>query len=1004
MQDAGTPGAVSTTGPEHRNLSQWSSIRESKEAPPLNGKSAVRPERVSDVEHQQPTASTQDQRLSRSVSAPRSLPHRREWAPDRSPLQKLELTLQDITKEEKRAQLEEAELLAREARAGRASRRSGRMGDDVALAQPNGVHRGKLDHLAEAGLVRSLSSKQKDRILRSATIASRKPIDTAEVKDYNEGGGFEYQEQQYRELRPPDGPFSSDATRRTTSRKVAPQHGTPTFSNDGDQSDSGSRDSTGLGRGNAGSALPDPNSQGLKKVFPVKQSFQEYQNGNPRTGTKSEPSAQPTTRGLSTGNAGSLGNATARSIQNGYSRRDPVPLDSPQYRKAVNLKTPDYGDQSRAGAYEAGPKTTSLSSSRPAGTGSGTGFVQLTATDLNIEPETKAGRGSHEKAWWEGGSTTKASKGSKSRRRDRVSDDIWQNIADNQDNGMHIPNQSSHFDVPIEHLSEISRRDYMVFPVRKYTRHRADTKTRWRVQRRNKSGFPDRRYSKIGLDLASSVHVVAARPYSYTCPHLSKHDIFHPFHVCPPKSDKELTRSMRSIRVRSVAEPSSFTPPLYLKCGPLLRYLGIRQESGLSTQPQTTNSAAAMREIWRGSIMIVTTDSDSSYEPAPMLRLFSQPMTLLPPPPAMLDASDVQLPPEYVDPIAGFPKLSRTGETVYVKPVDHLEEEKDLSKIETDEGLFEGTRNPAGTIAGGSNGTPRLQNPPQKHGQVEALDGEKLGMFKEVKGYRLHMENGITFWRFLVEIELGSQQTRIAYRINQGPAVGFWVPAKGKTMNMMFHSCNGFSLSVDPDQFSGPDPMWRDVLNAHQSRPFHVMIGGGDQIYNDVVMRQASHFQTWLTIRNPMHKRLAEFSLEMQEELETFYLERYSMWFSQGLFGMAAAQIPMINIWDDHDIIDGFGSYPHHFMSSRVFSGLGNVAFKYYMLFQHHSLSTETSNDEPSWLLGPSPGPYIDELSRSVFMFLGAKVAFLGLDCRTERTVSLRSTKLIFLLTFLKEG
>jgi phosphodiesterase/alkaline phosphatase D-like protein len=42
----------------------------------------------------------------------------------------------------------------------------------------------------------------------------------------------------------------------------------------------------------------------------------------------------------------------------------------------------------------------------------------------------------------------------------------------------------------------------------------------------------------------------------------------------------------------------------------------------------------------------------------------------------------------------------------------------------------------------------------------------------------------------------------------------------------------------------------------------------------------------------------------MQEELEQFYLERYAMWFSQGLFGMASSQIPMINVWDDHDIID----------------------------------------------------------------------------------------------------
>ncbi|KAI9871924.1 MAG: hypothetical protein M1830_002290 [Pleopsidium flavum] len=171
------------------------------------------------------------------------------------------------------------------------------------------------------------------------------------------------------------------------------------------------------------------------------------------------------------------------------------------------------------------------------------------------------------------------------------------------------------------------------------------------------------------------------------------------------------------------------------------------------------------------------------------------------------------------------------------------------------------------------------------------------------------------------------------------------------------------------------------------------MIGGGDQIYNDAVTQQTTLFREWLSIKNPHHKHSTPFSAEMREELETFYLERYSMWFSQGLFGMANSQIPMINIWDDHatsneeiaDIIDGFGSYPHHFMSSPVFTGLGAVAFKYYMLFQHQSVPDEAQADEPSWLLGAAPGPYINELSRSVFMSLGRKVALLGLDCRTER-------------------
>jgi len=96
-------------------------------------------------------------------------------------------------------------------------------------------------------------------------------------------------------------------------------------------------------------------------------------------------------------------------------------------------------------------------------------------------------------------------------------------------------------------------------------------------------------------------------------------------------------------------------------------------------------------------------------------------------------------------------------------------------------------------------------------------------------------------------------------------------------MNVMFHSCNGFSLAVNPNLFSGPDPLWRDVLSKHQSKPFHVMLGGGDQIYNDAATRDTELFKEWLHTKNPEHKRKADLSRDMQDELEDFYLNRYSM-------------------------------------------------------------------------------------------------------------------------------
>ncbi|WYZ44155.1 hypothetical protein EsH8_VII_000591 [Colletotrichum jinshuiense] len=426
--------------------------------------------------------------------------------------------------------------------------------------------------------------------------------------------------------------------------------------------------------------------------------------------------------------------------------------------------------------------------------------------------------------------------------------------------------------------------------------------------------------------------------------------------------------------------PTRFKPPLYLKCGPLLRYCGLKHEK---VPARNKSTAINERTLWRGSVMIVTQDSDSSYDIAPTLRLFAQPIELLPPPPQEI-SGEQGLPPEYVDPIAGIPKLGRRGETLYVRPVEHLEEAKDLSRDETDNGLFEKTRSPPDYTP--PDGSPDLPGSFASRRKRVEIDGEKVSKYKDVRGFRLHAERGCTFWRFNIEIELREISQRIAYRINRGPSMGFWVPALGESMNIMFYSCNGFSASVNPDDFSGPDPMWRDVLNTHQSQPFHVMIGGGDQIYNDCLMDQSKQFREWLMIKNPLHKHNSPFTPTMQNELEKAYLERYCMWFSQGLFGLANSQIPMVNMWDDHDISDGFGSYAHHDMNSPVFSGLGNVAYKYYMLFQQQSVPDETEATEPSWVLGSNPGPYINELSRSLFLELGSRVSLLAVDGRTERT------------------
>lgn len=206
----------------------------------------------------------------------------------------------------------------------------------------------------------------------------------------------------------------------------------------------------------------------------------------------------------------------------------------------------------------------------------------------------------------------------------------------------------------------------------------------------------------------------------------------HPVHLNAPRTKEErkdaLIRSyILAIPARPAPEPKTFTPPLSVRCGPLLRYTGLRRD----------DTPKGERETWRGSAMIVTNDDSSTYSPIPILRLY------------------------------------------YVR-----------------------------------------ENSTEKSAE---------GKYKEVSALALHAENGVSFWRFNLEIEMADTESKIAYRINQGPPINFWIPAVGQTMNIMFHSCNGFSLSVNPDDFCGPDPMWADVLRKHAEKPFHVMLGGGDQ-------------------------------------------------------------------------------------------------------------------------------------------------------------------------------
>jgi len=318
----------------------------------------------------------------------------------------------------------------------------------------------------------------------------------------------------------------------------------------------------------------------------------------------------------------------------------------------------------------------------------------------------------------------------------------------------------------------------------------------------------------------------------------------------------------------------------------------------------------------------------------------------------------------------------------------------------------------------------------QPLGAVAANEGGK-DVFSDprsrtFKGEKLYEDPKKAFWRLQIDLPFQKFEAKWEYHVKNLSYVSeklekkdtqvFVVPSISQSMRILFHSCNGFSVGTDVDAWSGP-ALWNDVLRMHEQKPFHAMIGGGDQIYNDGV-RVEGPLRSWTDIGNPKKRREFPFNEDLRAKCDEYYFDNYVRWYGTKPFSSANGQIPQLNIWDDHDIIDGFGSYTDHFMRCAVFRGIGGVAHKYYLLFQHHTpppkstfttdapktvnpdadgtpadpvqmQSTFVMNEDvvdPSFIVGPKPGPYVEERSRSLYCQLGARVAFCGIDARTERT------------------
>lgn len=138
--------------------------------------------------------------------------------------------------------------------------------------------------------------------------------------------------------------------------------------------------------------------------------------------------------------------------------------------------------------------------------------------------------------------------------------------------------------------------------------------------------------------------------------------------------------------------------------------------------------------------------------------------------------------------------------------------------------------------------------------------------------------NQYNFWRYELRLPLVEEQQTATY---SSPCLGrsytFYVPAIYQSMRFMFHSCNGFSdiPQETKDKFGEKEaPLWQDVLDRHEVMPFHVLLGGGDQLYQDRLIHE-DFMKPWNDEKDPKKRVAMTLPKEMKDGLEHFYFYNY---------------------------------------------------------------------------------------------------------------------------------
>ncbi len=209
------------------------------------------------------------------------------------------------------------------------------------------------------------------------------------------------------------------------------------------------------------------------------------------------------------------------------------------------------------------------------------------------------------------------------------------------------------------------------------------------------------------------------------------------------------------------------------------------------------------------------------------------------------------------------------------------------------------------------------------------------------------LQTGATAWRGTLAVAMGTVAQRISYKVD-GQSNAFYVPAVGEAPRMAYASCNGFSSPSLMKGVVDKNALWTRLMNLHAGReringrsfgPYHVLLLGGDQVYTDTFWQDPTcpDIVAWSQLPRDQ-RRKAPWSAAMQTQVTAFFENLYLGKWSQAEVALTMASLPGVMMWDDHDIFDGWGSYPLEDHDCPVYQGVFAIAKTCFALFQRHSL------------------------------------------------------------------